>query len=99
LCFVQLANALSVRSVYQSMFNTRIFSNHVMWGAIVLTVILQLCIVYVPFLDTIFKTASLEWNAMAIILLVILGCVLCIEFMKYLNKKMLSTRKVLKTKK
>ncbi|MEP7376867.1 MAG: cation-translocating P-type ATPase [Chitinophagaceae bacterium] len=32
LCFVQLGNALSVRSVYHSMFSSRIFANRRMWG-------------------------------------------------------------------
>jgi Ca2+-transporting ATPase len=36
---------------------------------IVLTVILQMLIVYVPFLQSIFKTTALGWNAMTAILL------------------------------
>ncbi|HYG38777.1 MAG TPA: cation-translocating P-type ATPase [Cytophagales bacterium] len=87
LCFVQLGNALSVRSVYHSMFSTGIFSNPALWGTIILTVILQLLIVYVPFLQEIFKTTSLEWNAIGIILIVTLCCVFCIEILKFLNKK------------
>ncbi len=87
LCFVQLGNALSVRSVYDSMFSSNIFSNRGMWGTIILTVILQLLIVYLPFLHPIFKTTSLDSNVMGVILLVTLGCVLCIELLKYLNKR------------
>src|SRR5690606_6140460 len=60
LCFVQLGNALSVRSTYHSIFSADIFANRGMWGAIIGTVILQLLIVYVPFLDTIFKTTPLS---------------------------------------
>jgi Ca2+-transporting ATPase len=87
LCFVQLGNALSVRSVYNSLFSSRIFANKELWGAIVLTVILQLLIVYVPFLQSIFKTTALAWNAMTAILIATVGSVLCIEFLKYLNKR------------
>ncbi len=87
LCFVQLGNALSVRSVFHSMFSSGIFANRGMWGAIILTVILQLLIIYAPFLHSIFKTTSLEWNIMATILMVTLGCVLCFEFVKYFNKR------------
>ncbi len=87
LCFVQLGNALSVRSFYHSMFTSRIFANRGMWGAIVLTIILQVSIVYLPFLQTIFKTTSLDGDVLGIILLVTLGCVLCIEFLKYRNKR------------
>jgi len=87
LCFVQLGNALSVRSVYHSLFSSRIFANKELWGAIVFTVVLQLLIIYVPFLNSIFKTTALAWNAMAIILMVTVGSMLCIEFLKYLNKR------------
>ncbi|WP_152270395.1 cation-translocating P-type ATPase [Agriterribacter humi] len=86
LCFVQLVNALSVRSVYHSMFTGGIFANRGMWGAIILTVVLQLLIVYVPFLHSMFKTKTLSWNVMSVILFVTLGCALCIELVKYLNK-------------
>jgi len=58
-----------------------------LWGAIVLTVILQMLIVYVPFLQSIFKTTALSWNAMTAILIATVGSVLCIEFLKYLNKR------------
>ena len=87
LCFVQLGNALSVRSVYHSLFSSGIFANKAMWGAIVLTVILQLLIVYLPFLQSIFKTATLAWDAMTAILLITIASVLCIEFLKLMNKR------------
>lgn len=87
LCFVQLGNALSVRSVYHSMFSTGLLANRGMWGAIILTVVLQLLIVYVPFLQTIFKTTSLNGGIIGTILIVTLVCLLCIELLKYLNKR------------
>ncbi|HTN09069.1 cation-translocating P-type ATPase [Agriterribacter sp.] len=92
LCFVQLANALSVRSVYHSMFTGGIFANRNMWGAIILTIALQLLIVYVPFLHPVFKTKALAWNVMSSILFVTLACVLCLELIKYLNKRRLLHR-------
>jgi Ca2+-transporting ATPase len=87
LCFVQLGNALSVRSVYHSMFSSKIFANHNMWGAIVLTIILQLFIVYLPFLQPVFSTVALTWNMMAMILISTLVCILCMELFKYINKR------------
>jgi Ca2+-transporting ATPase len=86
LCFVQLGNALSVRSVYHSLFSNGLFANRAMWGAIVGTILLQLLIVYLPFLDTIFKTTPLNWKIMGIILIVSIVSILCFEFLKYLNK-------------
>jgi Ca2+-transporting ATPase len=87
LCFVQLGNALSVRSSYHSIFSSDIFANRGMWGSIILTVILQLLIVYVPFLNTIFKTGSLGRNIMIMISIVTFACIVLIEFIKLLNKK------------
>ncbi|MEP7127848.1 MAG: cation-translocating P-type ATPase [Chitinophagales bacterium] len=86
LCFVQLANALSVRSVYNSMFSAGIFANRGLWGTIILTVILQLLIVYIPVLQTVFKTASLDLNMMMAILSVILVSLFCIEIIKKINR-------------
>jgi Ca2+-transporting ATPase len=88
LCFVQLANALSVRSVYHSIFSGRLFANKGMWGAIALTVALQLALVYVPFLQPIFKTAALDWKIMSAILIVTVACLALIELLKYINKRM-----------
>ncbi len=87
LCFVQLGNALSVRSAYHSMFSSGLFANKAIWGAIVLTVILQLLIVYVPFLQAIFKTTGLGWQSMSAIIIVTVVCVLLIEILKYFNRK------------
>lgn len=87
LCFAQLVNALSVRFTYHSIFSSKIFANRRMWGAIIGTVILQVLIVQVPLLQTIFKTKSLGWDAMAAILFVVTGVVLSIEFLKFLNKR------------
>ncbi|MBK7560669.1 MAG: cation-translocating P-type ATPase [Chitinophagaceae bacterium] len=87
LCFVQLGNALSVRSVFQSLFSSDIFANKKMWGAITGTIILQLLIIYVPFLQSIFKTTGISWKAMALILIVTFGTVLLVEIIKYFNRR------------
>ena len=86
LCFVQLENALSVRSVYHSMLSKHLFANKRMWGAITGTIILQLAIIYVPFLQTVLKTSYLEWKAMVTILTVTAVAILCIELIKYFTK-------------
>lgn len=82
LCFVQLGNALSVRSVYRSPISAQIFSNRSIWLAIILTVILQMLLVYLPIAHPVFKTVSLSWNAMTIIGIVTLICVFCIDLLK-----------------
>lgn len=87
LCFIQLCNALSVRSAHRSLFAANLFANPGMWGAIALTVGLQLALVYVPFLQTILKTAALDWGIMKMILLVTAGCLLCVECFKLIGRQ------------
>lgn len=83
LCFVQLGNALSVRSAYHSMLANGIFKNRGMWGAIVLTVLLQLLIIYMPYTEFIFKTVALDGTIMGMVLLVTFTCIFGFELMKY----------------
>lgn len=87
LCFVQLGNALSVRSFYYPIFSSGIFTNKGMWATIVLTVSLQLSIIYIPFLQIIFKTSHIPWMAMTTILVVTFSCIIFIELLKFGSKK------------
>ncbi|NMN01888.1 haloacid dehalogenase [Bifidobacterium sp. DSM 109963] len=59
LVFAQLFNALASRSHLQSAF-IGLFSNRWLWGAIGLSVVLQLVVIYVPFLNTAFGTTPLS---------------------------------------
>ncbi|PRY50887.1 Ca2+-transporting ATPase [Arcticibacter pallidicorallinus] len=86
LCFTQLVNALSVRSSGSSMFSKSIFSNAGMWGAIALTVVLQLLIIYVPAIDFIFKTKPLDLKAFEIIMSITAASAIAIELIKYLTR-------------
>ena len=88
LCFIQLGNALSVRVAYHSILKSRIFSNPGLLWVILGTVILQLVIVYVPFLQGIFKTTSLNWIAMEMVLIATALGVTGIEVVKYLTNKL-----------
>jgi Ca2+-transporting ATPase len=56
-----MGNALALRSNRESIFSLGFFSNISMLGAIVLTFVLQLGLIYVPFLQGIFATAALTW--------------------------------------
>jgi Ca2+-transporting ATPase len=56
----QMAFALSVRSESESLFRIGLRSNMPMLGAILLTFILQLALIYLPFLNNIFDTTPLS---------------------------------------
>ena len=62
LVFAQMLNALCSRSHDQSVF-VGLFANKWLWGAIALSTLLQLAVVYVPFLNTAFGTVPLSAGA------------------------------------
>jgi len=59
LVFAQLFNAFNARSASSSAFR-RLFVNRWLWGAIALTVLLQVAVVELPFLQVAFGTARLD---------------------------------------
>lgn len=83
LCFVQLGNAMSVRFSFHSIVNRKLFTNWKLWGAITLTVILQLMVVYIPGLHPVFKTTALDASAMGVVALAVLGSLVAIETLKF----------------
>jgi len=86
LCFIQLGNALSVRSMYDSIFSRDWLANKGMWGAILLTVLLQLSIVYIPGLHFIFKTSALNSEVMQMLLVLTLFAIFLIDALKIIFK-------------
>lgn len=60
LCFSQMGHVLAIRSEQESLFKIGLFSNKPLLAALLLTVVLQLLIIYVPFLNIIFKTHPLS---------------------------------------
>ncbi|MBX3011611.1 MAG: cation-translocating P-type ATPase [Caldilineaceae bacterium] len=59
LTFTQMGNALSIRSSDDLLVTIGIFSNRLMIGAVILTVVLQLMLLYIPFFQRIFNVAPL----------------------------------------
>jgi len=67
IAFSQLAHVLAIRSERESLFTQGLMSNTPLLGAVLLTVVLQLAIIYVPVLNDLFKTqpltiAELAWT-------------------------------------
>jgi P-type Ca2+ transporter type 2C len=59
LVFFALFTVFNARSDEQSAF-VGMFSNKGLWGAVLLSILLQVAVVYVPFLQDAFSTASLS---------------------------------------
>jgi P-type Ca2+ transporter type 2C len=60
LTLAQMANVLAIRSERDSLFRIGLRSNRPLLGAVLLTVLLQLAVVYVPTLQAIFSTVALS---------------------------------------
>ncbi len=59
LTMAQMGNALATRSTRDTLLEIGIFSNKAMLGSVLLTFLLQLAVIYVPFLQGIFNTVPL----------------------------------------
>jgi len=78
LCFTQLGHVLAVRSERTSLVTLGLLSNRPLLGAVMLTVALQLAVVYVPALNPLFHTVPLPAADLALCFatgLVVLGVV------------------------
>lgn len=56
----QMANVLAIRSERNSLFRIGLFSNKPLLGAVLLTVALQLLLIYTPALQGLFNTMALS---------------------------------------
>jgi Ca2+-transporting ATPase len=59
LTLAQMGNALAIRSSHDSLFTIGLFSNRAMLGAVILTFVLQLAVIYIPLLQDFFNTQAL----------------------------------------
>jgi len=66
LALAQMSNVLAVRGERRSVFSIGLFSNPSLIGAMLLTVLLQMAVVYVPFLQTVFDTEALTLSELGI---------------------------------
>jgi Ca2+-transporting ATPase len=64
----QMGNALAMRSGRDSLFKIGVFSNRLMVGAVLLTVLLQMVIIYVPLFQGVFSTEPLTIEQLLICL-------------------------------
>ena len=68
LCLSQLGHVLAIRSDHQSLFSIGVFSNKPLIGAVLLALLLQFSITYIPFLQPIFQTESLTLNEFILVM-------------------------------
>jgi Ca2+-transporting ATPase len=61
----QLGHVLAIRSERESLFSVGVLSNRMLIGALLLTFALQMAVLYVPWLNPIFKTEPLSLGELA----------------------------------
>ncbi|MDD2767333.1 MAG: cation-translocating P-type ATPase [Methylococcus sp.] len=64
----QMSNVLAVRSEQESLFRQGLFSNKPLFAAVLLTIALQMAVLYVPVLQPIFKTEALSAGELGVCL-------------------------------
>jgi len=87
LTMAQMGNALATRSESQTLFQAGIFTNKTLLGAVLLTFGLQMAVVYVPFLQGIFKTQSLSLMELGISLAASLVVLITIDAVKLIKQR------------
>ncbi|MCB0060672.1 MAG: cation-translocating P-type ATPase [Caldilineaceae bacterium] len=87
LTIAQMGNALAIRATHDSLWEIGLFSNRLMVFAVITTFLLQLALIYVPFLQGIFSTVALTGTQLAISLLVSLTVLVAVEAVKWVRRR------------
>jgi P-type Ca2+ transporter type 2C len=82
----QMGHALAVRS-HESLFKAGLFSNRALLGAVLLTFVLQLGVIYLPFMQELFKTDSLTLGELLLSLVLSTVVFWVVELEKWLIRR------------
>jgi Ca2+-transporting ATPase len=88
----QMAHVLAIRSERQSLFRIGLLSNKPLLGAVLLTVILQLALIYLPFLQVFFKTKPLPLPYLALALALSSFVFIAVESEKWIARRRLTAQ-------
>ena len=86
LCFSQMGHVMAIRSEQESLFKIGVFSNKPLLGALFITVVLQLLIIYSPLLNIIFKTQPLSVYELIITIVVSSIVFWAVEIEKWIRR-------------
>jgi len=87
LVLAQMGNALATRSFIDPLYKIGVFSNRLMVGAVLLGGLLQLALIYVPFLQNVFKTKPLSALDLLICLAASVVVFVVIEIIKIIRSR------------
>ncbi len=86
LCFSQMGHVMAIRSEHFFLFRQGIFSNLPLIGAVALTFVLQLALIYIPFLQDVFSTQPLSLLELGTCILVSLIVFHAVEMEKLIRR-------------
>ena len=87
LAFSQLGHVMAIRSERQFLFQQGLLSNIPLLGAVLLTVLLQMAVIYLPFANKLFKTEPLSLSELLICFAASTLVFHAVELEKYIRKK------------
>lgn len=83
----QMGHAMAIRSDFKSLFQLGVFGNKQLVVAVLLTLGLQVAVIYVPFLQDIFRTQSLSVSELAFCIGLSSITFWAVEFEKWVKRK------------
>ena len=87
LAFMQIGQALASRSTESSLFSIGLRSNRPMLFLVLITIVLQLLVIYVPFLDAFFNVTPLAFRDLAVAIFLGAVVLITIEVEKWLHRR------------
>ncbi|MDO8365966.1 MAG: cation-translocating P-type ATPase [Saprospiraceae bacterium] len=88
----QLGHVMGVRGDRTYLFNQGIFTNKPLIGSVILTFFLQMAVVYLPFMNEIFKTQPLSLQELSICIVMSLVVFHAVELEKWLKRRFYSRK-------
>jgi Ca2+-transporting ATPase len=86
LCFSQMGHVMAIRSESESIFKIGVFTNKPLLGALLLTVALQMMIIYTPFFNDVFRTQPLTIYELGITIAVSAIIFWAVEIEKWIKR-------------
>ncbi len=87
MCLTQLGHVLAIRSERASLFKLGLFSNMTLLLAVLLSFLLQIAVIYTPFLNPIFKTQPLTFLELLFCIIVSSIVFFVVELEKWFRRK------------
>ena len=85
----QLVHVFNVRSAYGSVFSRNLFTNRYLWGAIAISVAMQLIVIFVPALHPFFNVTTMNMSEWGVIIAAALAPLVIVEIMKFIERAFL----------